>query len=454
MSFRKDFVWGAATASYQVEGAAYEDGKGLNIWDVYCKDERSDVYGKQNGDVACDQYHRYPEDIEIMKSLGIKAYRFSIDWARVIPDGTGAVNEKGLKYYDKLVDALIDAGIEPYITLYHWDLPFELQKKGGWLNEEIVSWFEDYTRVIAEHFKGKVKNYFTINEMNCILSLGYITGEHAPGWKVSKTEFFIGWKNLMMAHGKGVRVLREVLGDDAKIGFAACGTTYYPTSERKEDIEAARKLTFEVLSDDFGILLFNFGLFSEPIMKGTLAKGLKEKFGEYLPDFTKEELDVISSPVDFFGLNIYNGNEAEDSKEGPREIHYPDGMPMTTMGWHVTPKCLYWAPKFIYESYGKPIMITENGMSNTDWVALDGKVHDGPRVDFLHRYIKELKRSVEDGTEVAGYFEWSLMDNFEWHFGYTKRFGIVFVDYETQKRIPKDSAYFYKDVIASNGECL
>ncbi len=469
MGFSKDFIWGAATASYQVEGAAYEDGKGLNIWDVFCKEENSHVYSMNNGDVACDQYHRYKEDVAIMKEIGLKAYRFSVDWARVMPDGTGKVNEAGLAYYDSLVDELLKQGIEPYMTLYHWDLPFELQKRGGWLNPDSVQWFEDYTKVIISHFKGRVKNYFTINEMACILCLGYLTREHAPGWVVSKREAFLIWKNLLLAHGKAVRVIRS-LSPESKIGFAACGSTYYPTFRgekengftgakvgtgvTKEDIEASVKLTFEVNTDDFRSLLFNLGLYSEPIMKGCLPKGLVERFGDHLPDFSKEELELISSEVDFFGLNIYQGSESEMTKDGPKEITYPEGMPMTTMGWHVTPDCLYWAPKFLAERYGKPVIITENGMSSSDWVSMDGKVHDGPRVDFLHRYLLALRRSAEDGTDVAGYFQWSLMDNFEWFFGYSKRFGIVYVDYETQKRVLKDSAYLFKDVIASNGDCL
>lgn len=469
MGFRNDFVWGAATASYQVEGAAFEGDKGLNIWDVFCRETNSNVYKMHNGDVACDQFHRFPEDVSIMKDLGIKAYRFSVDWARVMPGGF-EVSAEGLSYYDRLVDALIDAGIEPYMTLYHWDLPFELQLKGGWLNSDIVKWFEDYTRVLATHFKGRVKNFFTINEMQCILGLGYYTREQAPGWVVSKKEFFCGWKNILMAHGTAVRTIREACGNDCKVGLAANGTTWFPKFRGvkdngftnnslgkdvlPEDIEAAKRLTFEICNDNFERGQFNFGLFADPICLGKLPEGLNKYYGDFLPEISNAEMDIIHTSIDYFALNIYSGCEAVMTPGGPMEGDYFVGIPQTQMGWYITPDCLYWAPKFIYERYKIPFFISENGMASHDWVALDGKVHDSSRVDFLHRYLKAFKQAADEGVDIRGYFQWSLLDNFEWSFGYSKRFGIVFVDYETLKRTPKDSAYFYRDVIKSNGDNL
>lgn len=240
MEFKKDFIWGGATASYQVEGAAYEDGKGLNIWDIFCKDG-GHIYENQTGDAACDQYHRYKEDVQIMKEMGMKAYRFSLSWARIMPEGTGTVNEKGLKYYDNLINELLDNGIEPFVTLYHWDLPYALHLQGGWMNPNSPSWFYEYAKVVAEHFSDRVKNFFTINEPQCIVGLGYQTGEHAPGLKVGPSDYFRIWHNVLKAHGRAVEALREFSKQPVKISMAPCGALYVPETNKPEDIEAARK---------------------------------------------------------------------------------------------------------------------------------------------------------------------------------------------------------------------
>ena len=452
--FSKDFVWGAATASYQVEGAAFEGGKSLNIWDVFSHEEGK-VYDNQNGDVSCDQYHRFPEDIAIMKSLGIQAYRFSVSWARVLPDGTGKVNPEGLAYYDALVDALLAAGITPYMTLYHWDLPYALHLRGGWLNPEIAEWFYEYAKLIGTHFKGRVKNYFTINEMHCVLGLGYYRGLHAPGLKVGKRDFFQIWKNLLLAHGYAVKALRETSTSDTRISYAANGGIFSPASDAAEDIEAAKQLSFEVLSNDLEDASWNPALTSDPIFLGQLPKGLAEHFGQWLPPISREEFHLISQPLDFYAHNIYNSHLARLGAGGvPEVVGFRPGAARTANYWPVTPGALYWAPKFLYERYGKPIVISENGMSSHDALSLDGKVHDPNREDFLHRYLLEYRRAAEDGVDLRGYFEWSLLDNFEWAEGYRERFGIVYVDYATQQRIPKDSAYFYKKIIETNGACL
>ena len=452
--FSKDFVWGAATASYQVEGAAFEGGKPLSIWDVFSHEEGK-VYDNQNGDVSCDQYHRFPEDIAIMKSLGIQAYRFSVSWARVLPDGTGKVNPEGLAYYDALVDALLAAGITPYMTLYHWDLPYALHLRGGWLNPEIAEWFYEYAKLIGTHFKGRVKNYFTINEMHCVLGLGYYRGLHAPGLKVGKKDFFQIWKNLLLAHGYAVKALRETSTSDTRISYAANGGIFSPASDAAEDIEAAKQLSFEVLSNDLEDASWTPALTSDPIYLGQLPKGLAEHFGQWLPPISQEEFELISQPLDFYAHNIYNSHLARLGAGGvPEVVGFRPGSARTSNQWPVTPGALYWAPKFLYERYGKPIVISENGMSCHDTISLDGKVHDPNREDFLHRYLLEYRRAAEDGVDLRGYFEWSLLDNFEWAEGYRERFGIVYVDYATQQRIPKDSAYFYKKIIETNGACL
>ena len=454
MSFRKDFVWGAATASYQVEGAAYEDGKGLNIWDVFCKED-GHVYEHHTGDVACDQYHRYKEDVAIMKELGLKAYRFSVNWARILPEGTGKVNEKGLAYYDNLVNCLIENGIEPYMTLYHWDLPYALHQKGGWLNPQSPEWFYEYAKLMAAHFSDRVSHFFTFNEPQCTVGLGYVTGEHAPGLKVGPYDYFSIWHNVLKAHGRGVQAIREAAVRPVEIGMAPCGALYYPATDSKEDIEAARKANFSLPEADIRVVSWDVAFCADPVFLGQYPEDIMKSFGQYFPKNAEKDLELISQPLDFYGQNMYNAVpvRADENGNPVRVDRYP-GFPKTAIQWPVTPEVLYWAPKFLYERYQKPFYVTENGMSSHDWVSLDGKVHDASRVDFMHRYLREFKKAAADGVDLRGYFAWSLMDNFEWAYGYSERFGMVYVDYQTQKRTVKDSGLFYKDVIASNGEIL
>ena len=454
MSFRKDFVWGAATASYQVEGAAYEDGKGLNIWDVFCKED-GHVYEHHTGDVACDQYHRYKEDVAIMKELGLKAYRFSVNWARILPEGTGKVNEKGLAYYDNLVNCLIENGIEPYMTLYHWDLPYALHQKGGWLNPQSPEWFYEYAKLMAAHFSDRVSHFFTFNEPQCTVGLGYVTGEHAPGLKVGPYDYFSIWHNVLKAHGRGVQAIREAAVRPVEIGMAPCGALYYPATDSKEDIEAARKANFSLPEADIRAVSWDVAFCADPVFLGQYPEDIMKSFGKYFPKNAEKDLELISQPLDFYGQNMYNAVpvRADENGNPVRVDRYP-GFPKTAIQWPVTPEVLYWAPKFLYERYQKPFYVTENGMSSHDWVSLDGKVHDASRVDFMHRYLREFKKAAADGVDLRGYFAWSLMDNFEWAYGYSERFGMVYVDYQTQKRTVKDSGLFYKNVIASNGEIL
>ena len=443
MSFRKDFVWGAATASYQVEGAAYEDGKGLNIWDVFCKED-GHVYEHHTGDVACDQYHRYKEDVAIMKELGLKAYRFSVNWARILPEGTGKVNEKGLAYYDNLVNCLIENGIEPYMTLYHWDLPYALHQKGGWLNPQSPEWFYEYAKLMAAHFSDRVSHFFTFNEPQCTVGLGYVTGEHAPGLKVGPYDYFSIWHNVLKAHGRGVQAIREAAVRPVEIGMAPCGALYYPATDSKEDIEAARKANFSLPEADIRAVSWDVAFCADPVFLGQYPEDIMKSFGQYFPKNAEKDLELISQPLDFYGQNMYNAVpvRADENGNPVRVDRYP-GFPKTAIQWPVTPEVLYWAPKFLYERYQKPFYVTENGMSSHDWVSLDGKVHDASRVDFMHRYLREFKKAAADGVDLRGYFAWSLMDNFEWAYGYSERFGMVYVDYQTQKRTVKDSGLFY-----------
>lgn len=453
MGFCEDFSWGVATSSYQIEGAAYEDGKALNIWDVFCKEEGR-IFGSHTGDVACDHYHRFREDVEIMKQLGVKSYRFSINWARVLPDGTGKVNERGVRFYNELIDELCLAGIEPFITLYHWELPYTLYKKGGWMNREIVNWFGEYARLVAERFSDRVTHYFTLNEPQCFVGLSFLEGVHAPGVKGPVRDTFEMSHNVLMSHGMAVKMLREYAKQDIQIGYAPTGTMSYPDSDRPEDIEAARSHLFG-FHENMERWTWNVSWWSDPVLLGAYPEEGLKRFRTYLPEIKQEDLRLISQPIDFYGQNIYNGNRIRMGADGlPEVVKRYDGFPKTALDWPITPECLYWGPKFLYERYQKPIYITENGLSCHDVISLDGQVHDPNRIDFLTRYLGELKRAAADGVDIRGYFQWSFMDNFEWHSGYAERFGLVFVDYNTQQRIIKDSGYWYRNLILENGASL
>ena len=452
MGFSEDFIWGAATSAYQIEGAVQEDGKGMHVWDVFTG-ERGKIDGGETGEVACDHYHRYKEDVAIMKKMGLKGYRFSIDWSRVLPEGRGKVNEKGITFYSNLIDELLAAGIEPYITLHHWELPYELYKKGGWLNEEIVEWFGEYAALVAKRFSDRVTHYFTLNEPQCFIGLGYLNGEHAPGLKAPLRDTFLMAHNALKAHGRAVQMLRQNARQPIEVGYAPTGTMSYPQTECKEDIQAARQHLFA--AGDLDNWTWSVAWWSDPVMLGKYPEDGMKLYEKYLPQITDEDMKLISEPIDVYGQNIYNGKCIRMGPDGrPEEVKRYEGFPRTAIGWPVTPQCLYWGPKFLQERYGKPIYITENGLSCHDVISLDGKVHDPNRIDFLARYLKEIKRGVSEGVDIRGYFQWSLMDNFEWSRGYSERFGLVYVDYPTQQRILKDSALWYRELIETKGAQL
>lgn len=452
MSFQKDFIWGAAAASYQIEGAYREDGKGESVWDEFSRVPGATFQG-HTGETACDHYHRFKEDIALMKMLGIKAYRFSFSWPRILPQGTGEINEAGIRFYENMLEELGKNGITPYATLFHWDYPSALQKKGGWLNPESPVWFEHYAEVIAKRFHGKIRHYFTINEPQCFIGLGHGNGIHAPGLKLSAKDNFLAVHHVLLAHGRAVAALRTYGGSDLQIGLAQCGGIKIPLSDSAQNIEAARKATFSV-PKNAADAIFSVALWSNPIFKGAYPKEYLENFKELLPEIGADDMKIISQPIDFYAQNIYNGVLVQADGAGWKEQSFPAGAPKTAIGWPVTPDCMYWCAKFLYENYGKPIIISENGMSAHDAISLDGKVHDPNRVDFMNRYLFSLRKAAEEGIPVSGYFAWTLLDNFEWACGYNERFGLIYVDYQTQRRIPKDSAYWYRDVIESNGEIL
>ena len=440
-------VWGAATASYQIEGAWNEDGKGLSIWDVFSHDPKR-ILGGHTGDVACDHYHRFREDVSLMKKLGIQAYRFSISWSRLIPNGVGELNPEGVRFYSELIDALLEAGIEPYITLYHWDLPYELHKKGGWLNEDCVTWFAQYAAKITELYSDRVTNFITFNEPPCFVDLGYGSGVHAPGLKATYRDLFQIVHNVLKSHGAAVIAMRENAVKPIKIGFAPNCTPKYPETDNAEDIEAARMKMFSCPPLGEYTLSNVVTWWSDPVIFGKYPEDGLELYKEHLPEITEEDMKLINQPIDFYGQNIYYGDPIRARANGePEHLERKVGIAKTAFQWPVTPECMYWGPKFLYERYGLPVIITENGMSAHDTVSLDGKVHDPNRIDFMERYITQLEQAAKDGVDIQGYFVWSFMDNFEWACGYSERFGLVYIDYETQQRIPKDSALWYRDWI-------
>jgi len=449
MGFRKDFVWGAASASYQVEGAAYEDGKGLSIWDMFCK-QPGRIRDGSNGDVACDHYHRYKEDVMLMKEVGLKAYRFSVSWPRVIPAGIGPVCEKGLDFYDRLVDELLNAGIIPYVTLFHWDYPYELFRRGAWLNPDSPKWFADYVSVVAKKLGDRVKNFFTLNEPQCFIGICYDKTVHAPGIHFPIWDTLLMAHHVLLGHGMAVRAIRAAISD-ANVGIAPTCSAHFPVSDKPEDIEAARMAFFDVTED----WTWSVSVWSDPIIFGEYPEALIKRYGQYMPNIGQDDMKIISEPIDFYGQNIYNGCPIKsDGKGGYEFVARKPGYDITASKWPITPEALYWGPKFLYERYKKPFYITENGLSCQDVVSVDGKVHDPNRIDFLYRYLREYKRAAEDGVDARGYFHWCFTDNFEWEKGYTERFGIVYCDFETQQRILKDSAYWYRDTIEANGENL
>jgi beta-glucosidase len=448
--FPDGFVWGAAAASYQVEGAVNDDGRGPSVWDMLCRKPGA-IWKGHTGDVACDHYHRYKEDVAMMKDLGLQAYRLSIAWPRVMPQGTGTVNARGLDFYDRLVDELLKAGITPWVTLFHWDLPLALYRRGGWLNRDSADWFGDYTKVVVERLSDRVTHWMTLNEPQVFIGLGLQQGIHAPGDKLGFSEVLAAGHNSLRAHGKSAKLIRAQAKQKAQVGYAPVGIVAIPATEAAADIEAARSSMFTVREKH----CWNNTWWMDPIFLGKYPDDGLALFAGDVPKIEAGDMESMHDVPDFFGANIYQGGYTRAGASGkPEPVPEPIGFPITAFEWPLTPEALRWGPRLFHEKYGKPVVITENGLSCRDWVSLDGKVHDPQRIDYTQRYLRELAKAVADGTAVRGYFHWSIMDNFEWAEGYKQRFGMVYVDYDTQKRTPKDSALWYKQVIASNGRSL
>ena len=460
MKFPENFVWGVAAAAYQIEGAASEEGKGLSVWDMFCR-QPGKVLDGHTGDIACDHYRRFREDVATMKSLGVRNYRFSISWPRVIPAGTGTRNDRGLDFYENLVDELLAAGIRPWATLFHWDYPQELFCRGGWLNRDSADWFADYTRVIVERLSDRVGHWMTLNEPQCFIGFGHGTGTNAPGLKLGTAECLRAGHHVLLAHGKAVQVLRSCARQPATVGWAPVGIVSLPKhSANPHDIAAARQAMFSVNGGDASSMGMPANIWSntwwgDPVVFGRYPADGIEAAGPAMPEILPGDMETISQPIDFYGANIYSGTFYQaGANHEPVRLPHAANTPLSAFKWPVIPESLRWGPRFLHERYQLPVIVTENGISLSDWVALDGQVHDSQRIDFLQRYLAELRQAISDGAEVSGYFHWSILDNFEWAEGYKQRFGLVHVDYETQRRTPKDSALWFRDLIESNGETL
>jgi beta-glucosidase len=442
--FPDGFIWGTATSAYQIEGAVSEDGRGRSIWDTFAHTPGK-IGDRSTADRANDHYHRYKEDVGLIKELGVKAYRFSIAWPRVFPAGVGAPNSKGLDFYDRLVDELLKNGIEPFATLYHWDLPQVLQDRlGGWRSSETSRAFADYAGTVAERLSDRVKSFFTVNEVGRFVNFGYGWGIDAPGLKLPPAQLNQVHHNVALAHGLAVQAIRAKGRAGTKVGPAENIAACLPAIATPENILAAEIATRELNASFLGVVL-----------TGKYTDGYLEYTGKNAPKFTADELKIISSPNDFVGLNIYAPQYyvvASDKAPGFKVLPFPTSFPHMNVDWlRIGPETAYWVPRLAAKVWNiDTIYISENGTSADDKVAADGNIYDLDRIMYLRNYLAQLQRATSEGVPVRGYFLWSLMDNFEWIYGFEKRFGVYRVDFDTLRRSPKLSASFYRDVIARN----
>jgi beta-glucosidase len=434
-AFPDDFRWGAATASYQIEGATSDDGRGESVWDRFAATPGK-VRNGDSGEIACDFYHRYRDDIGLMGELRLDAFRFSIAWPRVLPEGRGRVNSAGLDFYDRLVDELLAQGIEPFATLFHWDTPQALEDEGGWPARETAEAFVEYAEVVAEKLGDRVHHWMTHNEPWVYAWIGHARGEHAPG-RTSEADAVATAHHLLLSHGWAVQAIRRASAD-AQVGITLNLAHAYAASESPEDEAAAWHV------DGSGNRWF-----LDPIFRGSYPADLLER-NAIAETFVREgDLEAIAAPIDFLGVNNYFRFVVSAGAEGPQLVHDPEAV-YTDMGWEVYPDGLHALLTRVAEDYGPgAIYVTENGAAFGDVRGHDGRVHDPERTAYLESHIDAVARAARDGVPVKGYFVWSLLDNFEWAHGYSKRFGIVYVDYPTLERVPKDSFYWYRDYIGS-----
>lgn len=435
--FPEGFLWGTATSAYQIEGAVEADGRGRSIWDDFCSRPGAIANG-ESGARACDHYRVWKDDVALMRGLGIGAYRFSIAWPRILPLGRGAVNQAGLDFYDRLVDELLDSGIQPFATLYHWDLPSALEAGGGWRNRATCHAFAEYSAIVAEVLGDRVGHWTTFNEPYCIADLGHGSGVQAPGLRENGQVVRQVYHHLLLAHGLAAQSVRASSPGEAQIGFVQLTTAPEPLLEDPASIEAARERYRQ-----HNAMIF------DPLFLGRYPADILESLGPDAPDVANGDMEIIHQPLDYIGLNAYSSWELVDP-DG-RILDPEDSFARTMMGWAITPDALYWATRFTNEMYApRAIYITESGCAYPDEVNADGEVIDTARIAYLKGHLRGLQRAAQEGHPVKGYFLWSLLDNFEWAFGYSKRFGMVHVNFETMKRTPKLSAKWYARVAQLN----
>ena len=450
-TFPAGFVWGAASASYQIEGGVQEHGRGDSVWDVFCRQPGLVVNG-HTGERSCDHVRRYAEDVALMREMNLAAYRFSIAWPRVMPEGRGTVSEAGLGFYDRLVDELLAKGVTPWVTLFHWDFPQALFHAGGWLNRDSASWFAEYAAVVVDRLSDRVHHWITLNEPQIYIGLGHYDTKHAPGIKYPFSQALLASHHTLLAHGRAAQVIRARAKTKPTVGWAPVGKVDVPATESAADIDAARRSTMKGTDRHF----FTNTWFGDPVILGRYPEDALAAFGKDAPVPHAGDMETIAQPLDFYGLNIYSGGRVKAGSDGSgvTSVDHGVGHARNALNWPIVPESLRWGPRFIHERYGLPVVITENGMTNLDWVHADGRVHDPQRIDFTRRYLLELRKAIDDGADIRGYFHWSVMDNFEWAEGYKDRFGLIHVDYQTLRRTIKESGRWYAQVIASNGANL
>jgi beta-glucosidase len=438
--FPQDFVWGAATAAYQIEGAWDEDGRGLSIWDTFAHTPGK-IYKGHTGDIAADHYHRWETDLDLMAELGLKAYRFSTSWPRIIPEGKGEINPPGMDFYDRLVDGLLERNITPYLTLYHWDLPQALQDVGGWTNHEVCRYFADYAGKVADRLGDRVTHWITHNEPFVTAMAGYFNGEHAPGIQLPAASMRVA-HNLLYSHGLAVQAIRSSTKISPQVGITLNMSSVHPANDNPEDRKAAWNVD--------GI---NNRLFIDPLLRGSYPQDIVDLFGPFFPAFPSDDLTVIATPIDFLGVNYYTRVVVTHDPDFPiiqaKEIK-PAGNEYSQM-WEIYPQGIFELLTRLQRDYLPPkILITENGVPVPDGIDADGRVRDERRIRYLRNHLAEINRAIQLKVPVQGYFVWSLMDNFEWSHGYKMRFGIIYIDYDNLERMIKDSGRWYSKVIREN----
>jgi beta-glucosidase len=458
--FPENFLWGAATAAMQVENSPATEGGGQSFWEPFVAAHPKLVKDGSSPLVTCNETRYWREDLEFMRQIGLNSYRFSISWPRVLPDGKGRVNQAGLDFYDRFIDALLAARIRPLLTVFHFDYPEALQQSGGWLAPDSPQWFADYARLLAARYSDRVEDWLTINEPNIFWGFGAEAGAMPPGKQMPEADLASGLHHLLLGHGRAVGAIRAASKRPVKIGLPIAGMMQMPATNSPADWQAARLSVFTprkaaIIPGLPPMGMLNNGLWLDPIFKGSYSEGAFALYPSLRRLARPEDMKIISSPVDRCAVNLYFASTVKAGPDGqPEAVPLPPNTEHTHYGWPVTPDVLYWGPKLLHERYGAPVLITENGMSWADQPSADGRVHDPQRIAFLNRYLNALRLALHDGVPVEGYMHWSLLDNWEFTSGFTEQFGLVYVDHKTQKRILKNSALYYRNIIQSRGAAL